>query len=226
MINLIKMNKDIIKLNARGTIVYVDNAILTKSPYFQNLLFGENFKSSVSSDDSYYIDCDHDIIVEIIAFLETGHLKYNKINSEYIGAIFDKFCIGNKIDYKEQNNFCIKILNDIFERIIERYEYYANLKKISMNCKSLTLINILFVETLTDDYDLKFMESFEGNYKKFTSIALYNKNKLNLSDSKIIEFIKNQIIYFINECGMEFDYYMKSITKSTTDVLNIEIYSF
>lgn len=84
----------IVKLNARGKIMYVDEAILAKSHYFRHALNGEGFqKSSPDDTGAYYVDCDHDVMTELTAYMETGYFKYKTINPKYLSIMLDKYGI-------------------------------------------------------------------------------------------------------------------------------------
>ncbi len=90
----------IVKLNARGTTMYVDRDILLKSDYFRCLLSDDRFKKAEPNDDnSYYVDCDSDVMVELIAYMETGCFKYKTINPRYLHMIACKFgvCVEKKL---------------------------------------------------------------------------------------------------------------------------------
>lgn len=102
--NLFDDDDNIIKLNARGHIIFVDGAILMKSNYFNHIIFGDGFmKSELGINGTYYVDCDSDVMIELIAYMETGYFKYNKINSSYMKSMLDKYGIEQSCNDKEKD---------------------------------------------------------------------------------------------------------------------------
>jgi len=142
----------IIKLNARGTIIYVDEAILIKSNYFRHMLRGEGFQKSLPNDEgAYYVDCDHDVMTELIAYMETGHFKYKKINLRFLKIMLDKY--GVDIEKPKTDN--IDKINTLLDKVIE---YIAN-----------NLINKY------EEISVRFMES---NTNEIQMITLKNKERI------------------------------------------------
>lgn len=118
---------NIIKLNARGHTMYVDEAILAKSNYFRHILKGDGFQKSLPDDKgAYYVDCDRDVMTELIAYMETGQFKYKGINTKYLQIMLDKY--GIDIEKPVSNNtdkiniLIDKIVEYIAKNIINEYE--------------------------------------------------------------------------------------------------------
>lgn len=224
-----KMNQNMIKLNARGINMYVGYIILAKSPYFENLLSCDNFKSSIpdEEDGSYYVDCNHDVMVEIIAVLETGFYKYDKINPNYMREILNKYCID--FENKEQNNLCANKLNDAIEKIneeIKKRSVEPDTRTIGLNYnKKITSINICMIESFKDENSISFTSCCNNTVNKLIFTVLCNRKKINLSDYGTIEFIQNHLIYLLDKYDLNHMYCITSVTKKIGH-LSIKIDSF
>jgi len=121
-----------VKLNARGTIMYVDEAILAKSSYFKHLLTGEVFsKSEPNDDDSYYVDCDIDVLTEIVAYMETGHFKYKQINSKYLEFMLIKYGIDVP-DIKAKTHDINDVLESVVKHVGEEFRKQVDIDQITV----------------------------------------------------------------------------------------------
>jgi hypothetical protein len=87
----------IIKIDARGKIFKVYKHILLKSTYFKIMLENHDKKE----DKIYYVDCDKDVLIEMIAYMETDHMKTNNFRSNYLKFMMEKFGIDCQFKKKE-----------------------------------------------------------------------------------------------------------------------------
>jgi hypothetical protein len=93
----------IITLNARGDKIEIYEHHLMKSAYFRCLIGNPQSME-------YYVDCDKDVMLNLIAYMETNFTK-NNINDDYFKFYLDKFCIeynSNEKDKKIENTKNIK----------------------------------------------------------------------------------------------------------------------
>lgn len=119
-----------------------------KSNYFKNMLSGESFKKTEPSEDgSYYVDCDSDVMTELIAYMETGHFKYKKICSKYLMIIMNKY--GIDMDVSVKNNK-LQSFNSLIEKIIVHLKEFI----INKNNEIINVIKIKLVESACEDYEI------------------------------------------------------------------------
>lgn len=145
------MNPDIVKLNARGKTLLVDQNILIKSQYFKHMLFGDGFQKTQTLDDgSYYVDCDHDAMIELVAYMETGHFKYKTINPSYLKMMMHKYSItpDDEKAHKNEKNRKEKVttLLDAMVKCVAQSDLYAALeiaiRLIPCACKDISFVTI------------------------------------------------------------------------------------
>jgi len=160
----------IIKLNARGHLMYVDEAILAKSHYFRHILRGDGFQKSLPDDKgAYYVDCDRDVMTELIAYMETGQFKYKGINTKYLQIMLDKYGINREKEKPISNN--TNEINIMIDKIVE---YIA--KNIINDYEE---IIVQFVDCNSDEIQIVAVnkESLFRRGKRIILVCKYNNKK-------------------------------------------------
>lgn len=193
---------NIIKLNARGHTMYVDEAILAKSNYFRHILKGDGFQKSLPDDKGeYYVDCDRDVMNELIAYMETGYFKHNRINTKYLEIMLDKYGIDREKPVSINNDK----INIIIDKIVE---YIA--KNITSEYEE---IIVKFVDCNSDEIQIVVSnnEPIFRKGKKITLICKYNGeiykiNKLLLNKNKkmiylLLEKYKINKLLYVSRIG-------------------------
>ena len=109
----------IITFDIRGTFIktYTSTIEKSKSRFFKDLLH-DDFKSSVQSDGSYFIDCDPRIFIFMLEYIKTGVLPYAKYRRNYVETIFTEFGVSVE-DLYETKKDVKKKMHDEIERIYE-----------------------------------------------------------------------------------------------------------
>lgn len=82
-----------ITLNARGTQITLYKDFLLQIKYFNCLLGNEQWKSASPVDNAYFIDCDADVFLDIISYVEFGEFRKNTYSKSFLRKVMDKFGI-------------------------------------------------------------------------------------------------------------------------------------
>lgn len=206
-----------IKLNARGTIIYVDEDILIKSHYFRHVIKGEGFQKSLPDNEgAYYVDCDHDVMTELIAYMETGHFKYKKINPNYLSIMLNKY----GIDKEKPENKHIEKINQMLDKIIE----YIASDVMSKFCEK---ISVQFLDCNSDEIEIVILDTGEDSIhyrrygkKELTLGCKYNGEVYPISSS-FLEKNKKMIYLSLKKNNLDKMFFVK-ITgyKNTAIELN------
>lgn len=211
------MDNTTIKLNARGTIIYVDYMILMKSNYFKNMLSGKLFEKSKSLEDgSYYVDCDSDVMIELIAYMETGLFKYTHINPKYMELMIHKY----GIDFIKDSDLRIvnsNSCNDLLEKIM----IYIN---NNIKDKVDNYIHITLKDTLCDTYEISCSISNPdaNNYSTYYLYCNYNYKLFDLSQIAL-KNIERTILELIKKYKLDHKYTCRSVNIHNQGVNTISL---
>lgn len=197
----------IVKLNARGRIMYVDEAILAKSHYFRHVLNGDGFQKSLPDEEgAYYVDCDHDVMTELIAYMETGSFKYKRIDSKYMSIMLDKYCITKETTH--ENNYIEKI-NQMFTKLIK---FIA--KNVTIN--ETDTIQIKSIDCNSEEIEIMILNKEKTSFLRHTKGIVIIGIKYNSDIYSIYSIPKDKqkkmINNLLNTYKLDKTFYIKNIS--------------
>jgi hypothetical protein len=92
---------NLIKINARGEYMEVDEDTLISIPYFYNLLGRGNFpRSPCQKDGSYYVNYSKEIFEHLLLYIQYGTLPTNKYNADFLDKVSSSLGVTLKGPYK------------------------------------------------------------------------------------------------------------------------------